>query len=76
MGIWKAQVSSRINIELRQQLEVLAAKELRTLGNLTSLLLEWASAQLQKAGSTEKLMKRRMAIPRNPDGNYKRGPRT
>ncbi len=72
MGEWKVNLNLRISVQRRTQLEEIAARERRTLGNLGNLLVEWAADQLQAAGSTEKLLRRKAPIPRNPDGNYKR----
>ena len=55
MGEWKAPLSLRVRQELRGQLEQVAAKERRTLGNLGELLLEWAYEQLKIAGSIDRL---------------------
>jgi hypothetical protein len=75
MGEWKAQISLRVRQQLRHELEDFAAKERRTPGNLGELLVEWSFEQLRAAGSTEKLLNRKVPISRNPDGNYRRGPR-
>ena len=72
MGEWKVGLNLRISVQRRVQLEEVAARERRTLGNLGYLLIEWAADQLQAAGSTEKLLRRKAPIPRNPDGNYRR----
>ncbi len=72
MGEWKIGLNLRISVQRRVQLEEIAARERRTLGNLGYLLIEWAADQLQAAGSTEKLLRRKVPAPRNPDGNYKR----
>ena len=72
MGEWKVNLNLRISVQRRTQLEEIAARERRTLGNLGYLLVEWASDQLRAAGSTEKLLRRKAPVPRNPDGNYKR----
>lgn len=72
MGEWKAQVSFRVPAQLRAELEALARREHRTLGNLGMILLGWASEQLRAAGSTMNLLNRNEPVPRNPDGNYKR----
>jgi hypothetical protein len=61
MGEWKAPLSLRIRRELRAQLEELAARERRTLGNVGELLLEWGLEQLKIAGSTERLLKSRIS---------------
>ncbi|MGB8473512.1 MAG: hypothetical protein WCE61_05430 [Candidatus Acidiferrum sp.] len=42
MGEWKVQVSVRVLPEMRRELEVAAAREHRTLGNLGGILIEWA----------------------------------
>jgi hypothetical protein len=76
MGEWKIQVSVRVSQALRVEFEKYAAAEKRTLGNFGAVLLEWAFEQLKAAGSTEKLLRRKAPIPRNPDGNYKRSPET
>jgi len=72
MGEWKVQVSIRVPVQLRTELEALAKREHRTLGNLGMILLAWASEQLRTAGSTMNLLNREEPVPRNPDGNYKR----
>jgi hypothetical protein len=41
MGEWKAQVSVRIRQTLRIEIEEFAAKERRTMSNISELLLEW-----------------------------------
>jgi hypothetical protein len=72
MGEWKVQVSIRVPAALREELEALAKREHRTLGNLGMILLEWASEQLRAARSTVDLLNREEPVPRNPDGNYRR----
>jgi hypothetical protein len=72
MGEWKVGLNLRISVRCRIQLEGIAARERRTLGNLGYLLIEWATDQLLVAGSTEELLRRKAPIPRNPDGNYRR----
>jgi len=57
MGEWKAPISLRVRQDLRREMEKFAYKERRKLGNLGEMLLEWAWAQLQAAGSTERLLK-------------------
>jgi len=49
-----------------------AKRESRTLGNVGEKLIEWALLQLRMAGSTEKLLRRPVPVPRNPDGSYGR----
>ena len=72
MGEWKTQLSLRITVQRKTQLQEIADREKRSLGNLGYLLVEWATDQLIAAGSTTKLLHRKAPIPRNPDGNYKR----
>jgi uncharacterized protein (DUF1778 family) len=55
VGEWKAPLSLRVRQELRRELEQAAAKERRTLCNLSELLLEWAYEQLKIAGSVDRL---------------------
>ncbi len=57
MGEWKAQISVRVHQDLRRELESVAARERRTLGNLGGLLIEWSFEQLKAAGTTEKLLR-------------------
>lgn len=57
MGEWKAPLSLRVRNELRRELENVAARERRTLGNVGETLMEWANEQLKSAGSIEKLRK-------------------
>ena len=66
------QVTCRIKVETRYALMKHAARERRTLSNMTEILLEWSLTQLEKKGSTERLLRRKVPIPRNPDGKYKR----
>jgi type II secretory pathway component PulM len=63
MGEWKAPLSLRISRELRAELEQLAARERRTLGNVGELLLEWGAQQLKAAGSMERLLKSKASLP-------------
>ncbi len=72
MGEWKTQLSLRITVQRKTQLQEIADREKRSLGNLGYLLVEWATDQLIAAGSTTKLLHRKAPIPRNPDGNYRR----
>ena len=57
MGEWKACVTMRIRPALRVALEQFAAREQRSLGNLGSVLLEWAFDQLKSSGSIDRLLK-------------------
>ncbi len=72
MGEWKTQLSLRITVQRKTQLQDIADREKRSLGNLGYLLVEWATDQLIAAGSTTKLLHRKAPIPRNPAGNYRR----
>ena len=45
MGEWKAQISLRVRQDLRREMEEFADKERRKLGNVGTVLLEWAWAQ-------------------------------
>jgi len=67
MGEWKAQLSLRVRRTLRAELEEVAARERRKLGNVGEVLLEWACEQLRAAGSTERLLKYGIQ-PREPGG--------
>ena len=57
MGEWRAPLSLRVTQALRAEMEQFAARERRTLGNLSELLIEWAFAQLKVAGSMDRLLK-------------------
>jgi hypothetical protein len=72
MGQRKSSVTVRMKIEVRASLQIHANSERRTLCNLSEILLTWALEKLESAGSTERLMGRRIAIPRNANGNYRR----
>jgi len=54
MGEWKAQISLRVRQDLRREMEEFADKERRKLLNVGEVLLEWAWAQLQAAGSIDR----------------------
>ena len=64
MGEWKAPLSLRVRQALRTEMEEFAAHERRTLANIGELLLEWSIEQLKAAGSTERLLKRRVPASR------------
>jgi hypothetical protein len=66
MGDWKAPLSLRVRQALRADLEALAARERRTLGNVGELILEWGFEQLKVAGSTERLLESRICPPDAP----------
>jgi hypothetical protein len=76
MGEWKVNLNLRITVQRKAQLQEIADREKRSLGNLGNLLVEWATDQLVGFGSTEKLLRRKAPVPRNPNGNYKRLPIT
>lgn len=76
MGEWKAQISLRVRQDLRREMEEFAYKERRKLGNVGEVLLEWAWAQLQLAGSVDRLLKfeiRSKAAKRIDRGNSTTG---
>lgn len=72
MGQRKTNVTLRVKIEVWTSLQTHANSERRTLCNLSEILLTWALEKLERAGSTERLMGRRIAIPRDANGNYRR----
>jgi len=57
MGEWKTALSIRVRRSLKDDLQKIADREYRKLGNLGELLMEWSYEQLKAAGSTEKLLK-------------------
>jgi len=57
MGEWKTALSIRVRRSLKDDLQKIADREYRKLGNLTELLVEWSYKQLVAAGSTECLLK-------------------
>jgi hypothetical protein len=63
MGEWKAQISLRVRQALRMELEQIATRERRKLGNLGELVLEWGYDQLKAAGSTDRLLQCRIHLP-------------
>jgi hypothetical protein len=60
MGEWKTALSIRVRRSLKDDLQRIADREYRKLGNLGELLMEWSYEQLIAAGSTEKLLKYKM----------------
>jgi hypothetical protein len=60
MGEWKTALSIRVRQSLKDDLQRIADREYRKLGNLGELLMEWSYEQLTAAGSTEKLLKRKV----------------
>ena len=67
MGEWKAPLSLRVRQALRSQMQELAAREMRSLGNLAELLLEWSVAQLTAAGSTNRLLRHKIQKKNEPE---------
>ena len=63
MGEWKTVLSLRVRQSLKDDLQKIADREYRKLGNLGELLMEWSYEQLVAAGSTEKLLKYKMPVP-------------
>ena len=57
MGEWKTALSIRVRRSLKDDLQKIADREYRKLGNLGEVLLEWSFQQLQVVGSTERLLK-------------------
>lgn len=57
---WKTALSLRVRQSLKDDLQKIANREFRKLGNLGELLMEWSYEQLTAAGSTAKLLKRKV----------------
>jgi len=68
----KISVSYRIRKEICATLARYAANERRSVSNLLAILTEWSLVELQKKGSAEALLRRKIVPPRNPDGNCRR----
>jgi hypothetical protein len=62
MGEWKTAFSIRVRQSLKDDLQKIAEREYRKLGNLGELLMEWSYEQLLAAGSTEKLLRYKMPV--------------
>lgn len=76
MGEWKVSVSLRVTAAEKADLEALATQDHRSVGSLGMILLVWAVEQLKAVGgSTERLLRRKAPVPRNPGGAYRRGNR-
>lgn len=73
MGEWKAPLSLKVRQNLRADLETYAAREMRTLGNLGEIIVEWAFEQLKRAGSTQRLLKYK--VPLHDSGSRQREPK-
>jgi hypothetical protein len=63
MGEWKTALSIRVRRSLKDDLQKIADREYRKLGNLGELLMEWSYEQLVAAGSTETLLKYKIPAP-------------
>jgi hypothetical protein len=61
MGEWKAPLSVRVRQDLRRELEDVAERERRKLGNVAEVLIEWAVLQLRVAGTIDRLLKVQLA---------------
>jgi hypothetical protein len=59
MGERKTALSIRVRRSLKDDLQKIADREYRKLGNLGELLMEWSYEQLVAAGSTEALLRGR-----------------
>ena len=63
MGQCKVPLSLRIREELQKELTKFAKREMRTLGNLGEVLIEWSFEQLKIAGSTVRLLSSTIRVP-------------
>jgi hypothetical protein len=64
VGEWKAQISVRVRQDLRRELESVAERERRKLGNVVEALLDWAALQLRVAGTVERLTRVQLTKPK------------
>jgi hypothetical protein len=64
VGEWKAPLSLRVRQALRTEIEAVAAREKRSMSNISELILEWGIQQLKAAGSTEKLLGSKIQLPK------------
>jgi hypothetical protein len=62
MGEWKTALSIRVRQSLKDDLQKVADREYRKLGNLGELLMEWSYEQLTAAGSTDRLLKCKVPV--------------
>ena len=69
MGVWRVPSNTRITVETKAVLEAFVVKEQRSLGNLSSILLTWATEQLQKASTVERLLRKK--VPTRTHGPQK-----
>jgi hypothetical protein len=74
MGEWKTALSIRVRRSLKDDLQKIADREYRKLGNLGELLMEWSYEQLVAAGSTEKLLKYKMPAPNRSRRDRRKSP--
>ena len=74
MGEWKTALSIRVRRSLKDDLQKIADREYRKLGNLGELLVEWSYEQLIAAGSTEKLLKYKMPVPNRSRRDRRKSP--
>lgn len=56
MSAKRVPLNTKVRPEIKAVVERFALKEKRSLNNLAELLLEWAAAKLEKAGSTLALL--------------------
>jgi len=68
VGEWKTALSIRVRQALKDDLQKIADREYRKLGNLGELLLEWSYEQLTAAGSTERLLRSKLWLQAPKDG--------
>jgi hypothetical protein len=66
MAEWKPQLSIHVPEQFFKALEAAAAKERRTRGELTWMLLEWAFRQMQTAGSLVALLRYELGKKKDP----------
>jgi len=60
---------------LRRELEGVAERERRKLGNVAEALLEWAALQLRVAGTVDRLMKVQLTNKKETDEPRPVGPK-
>jgi hypothetical protein len=63
VGEWKAPLSLRVRQALRTEIEAVAAREKRSMSNISELILEWGIQQLKVAGSLERLLESKIRLP-------------
>lgn len=62
MSAKRVPLNTKVRPEIKAVVERFALKEKRSLNNLAELLLEWAAAKLEKAGSTLALLDSEEAV--------------